>query len=167
VKLTAYILIFALFFASAGATLLFFPELQHIRTVMGRKIEEHEKDAEFIFTKEAFSRLEWTKKDKEFLFKGKMYDVASIKREGNLVRVFCLFDNEETDLRQKLKAFFPVLPDKNLPLQTTVKVLSQKYFSARFFCLSGLSDFRILMYKPYLFSLRIFENELTGPPPKA
>jgi len=134
---------------------------------MRQKLEEHEKNTEFIFTKEAFSRLEWTKKNKEFLYKGKMYDVVSVKREGNLVRIFCLFDKEETNLRQKLKAFFTVLPDKNLPLQTAVKVLSQKYFSAGFFCLSGLSDFRVLMYKPYLFSLRIFENELTGPPPKA
>ncbi len=166
-KLTASILIFALFFASVGTTLLFFPELQHIRTTMRQKLEEHEKNTEFIFTKEAFAHLEWTKKDKEFLFKGKMYDVASVKREGNLVRVFCLFDNEETGLRQKLKAFFFVSPDKNVPLQTTVKVLSQKYFSAGLLSLSGLFNFRILMYKPYSFSFHIFENEFTDPPPKA
>ena len=160
-------MIFALFFASVGVTLLFFPELQQIRTAMHQKLEEHEKDAEFIFSKEAFAQLQWTKKDKEFLFKGKMYDVASVKKEGNFVRVYCLFDKEETGLRQKLKAFFSVSPDKNLPLQTTVKVLSQKYFSTGLFSLSGLFNFHLLMYKPYFFSLRVFENELTGPPPKA
>jgi len=166
VKLTASILIFALFFASVGTTLLFFPELQHIRTAMRQKLEEHEKNTEFIFTKEAFARLEWTKKDKEFLFKGKMYDVASVKREGNLVRVFCLFDNEETGLRQKLKAFFSLTPDKNNSLRQVVKVLSQKYFVYVCSLFNLRNNFMVLSGKPYIFSLSIFEKELNGPPPK-
>jgi hypothetical protein len=170
VKLTAYILIFSLFFASVGVSLLFFPELQRIRTVMRLKLEENNEDvgnAEFIFTKEAFAQLQWTKKDKEFLYKGKMYDVASVKKEGNRMRVFCFFDKDETGLRQKLKAFFSVSHDKNLPLQTTAKVLSLKYVAYAVIPFNLFNNSLPLIPKPYSFSLSVFENEISDPPPKA
>lgn len=166
-KLTAYILILTLFFASVGTSLFFFPELQHIRTSMQKQLEKQGKNIEFVFTKKAYGKLDWTRKGKEFRFKGRMYDVSSVKTDGGNVHIFCLFDKEETGLRQKLKDFFSSSSDKNMPLRQTVKVLSQKYFTADILSVSGLFNFRILMLKPYLFSLRIFENELADPPPKA
>ncbi len=166
-KLTAYILIFALFFVSVGTSLFFFPELQHIRTSMQKQLEKQGKNnIEFVFTKEAYGKLDWTRKDKEFRFKSRMYDVSLVKTDGENVQVFCLFDKEETALRQKLKNFFSSSSDKNLPLRQAIKVLSQKYFTANLFSVPGLFNFRILLLKPYLFSIRIFENELTDPPPK-
>ncbi len=166
-KLTAYILIFALFFASVGTSLFFFPELQYIRTSMQKQLEKQEKNIEFVFTKDAYGKLDWTRKDKEFRFKGRMYDVSLVITDGGNVQVFCLFDKEETALSQKLKDFFSSSSDKNLPLRQAIKVLSQKYFTADIFSVPGLFNFRILMLKPYLFSIPVFEDELADPPPKA
>lgn len=166
-KLTAYILILALFFASVGTSLFFFPELGHIRTSMREQMEKQDNSIELIFTKEAYAHLDWTQKEKEFCYRSRMYDVASVKTDSGRVLVFCFFDKKETGLRQKLKDFFSPSSDKNLPLRQVVKVLSQKYVAYAITTFSGFNNFLLLSHKPYLFSLSVFENELADPPPKA
>lgn len=165
-KVTAYILIVALFLTSMGLSLFYFPELGAIRQNMQLQLEKNNNHIELDFTKKAYVQLDWTRKGKEFRYRGRMYDVASVKTMDKKVLVSCLFDKEETGLRQKLKDFFTPSSNKNLPLRQAVKVLSQKYFNTTFFSFPGLYNFRLLVCKPYLFSFCTFENSPDGPPPK-
>jgi len=163
----AYILIFAFFFISIGTSVFFFLELGHIRTSMTELLQKKDEKAVCLnFTKEAYASLKWDEKDKEFRFQGRMYDVSSVKIESDIVKVFCVFDKKETGLRGTLGNFFSNAPDKNLPPQGLVKVLSQKYFVSPVFSLSGLNNFSFLATKPYTFLVHTFENELTDPPPR-
>lgn len=41
---------------------------------------------------------------KEFEFNGEMYDIVSFRIEGDYITYYCWWDNEETQLNQKLKS---------------------------------------------------------------
>jgi len=155
----------ALFFTTVGVSLFYFPELNAVRQNMQRQLEKRDSRIELVFTKKAYAQLDWTRREKEFRYKGKMYDVASVKIVGGKVLVSCLFDNEETGLRKKLEAFFSPLSDKNQPLRRGVKVISQKYVVHVFKVFNRFPYFLPFSFKPYFFSLSVFEKEMADPPP--
>jgi len=162
VKFTAYILIVVLFLASAGTALFYFPELGAIRQDMQRQIEKKDKQIEFTFSQNVYTRLNWTRPGKEFRYHGKMYDVASVKTAGEKVSVVCLFDKEETGLREKLKDFFSSGQGKDNPLHHAVKTLSQKYvLSVPVFTLP-VRSLLAAVFTPYYFPAT---DILHGPPP--
>ncbi len=166
-KWATYTLIFVLFFVSAGTSICFFLELENIRAGMKKTLETDNNKIELLFTKEAFAHIDWTQKDKEFRFKGRMYDVASTHIIGQTVHVSCVFDKEETGLRKTLKDFFTPSSDKNSPLRKVVRMFSQKYVAYLIDTAGKLNNFLIFFHKPYLFPFHIFEIEPTGHPPKA
>lgn len=133
---------------------------------MEKALERDEGHTELLFSREVFAHLDWTRKEKEFRYQNKMYDVASVRIIGKVVYVSCVFDKEETGLRKTLKDFFTPSSGKNSPLRNMVRMLSQKYIAHLSNTLRGLDNFLFFKYKPYLFILHVYETEFDTPPPK-
>jgi hypothetical protein len=49
-----------------------------------------------VFTAEAFSRLNFTRSQHEFMYRGNMYDVHSITKSGSQVTILALWDSAES-----------------------------------------------------------------------
>jgi hypothetical protein len=51
-----------------------------------------------VFTAQAFSRLNFTRNQHEFIYRGNMYDVHTISKSGNQVVVLALWDKIESHM---------------------------------------------------------------------
>jgi hypothetical protein len=66
-----------------------------------RKLDSNSGKLEkMIFTANAFSRLTFTRGQREFIYRGNMYDVHSITKSGNQVVVMVLWDTVESTMLQ-------------------------------------------------------------------
>ncbi len=166
-KPVTYILIFIFSFISIGTTLVFFTALSHIRTEMKEQITDDESPQCIVFSRENFASLKWEKKNKEFRLDGKMYDVSTVEIKGDEVLVYCVFDKEETNLREKLAGLFNDKPGNHSPLRLWVKMLSQNYFTTPEFSMPVLHQGFVVIQNDYLFKVHSFENELADPPPRS
>lgn len=165
-KFIAYILVVALFLASLGTTLFYFPELESIRENMQKQLENNTNRTELVFSREAFKKINWTRKHKEFRYHGEMYDVISVKSENGKVLISCLCDKEETALRQELEDFFSPSSDRNNPVRHAVKILSLKYISGIQAFSLPYPGFLAFSFKPYHFFTLESENLPEFPPPQ-
>lgn len=76
----------------------------HSQTTLIRTMEaESGKLEKMVFTTGAFSRLNFTRSQREFLYQGNMYDIHSIKRSGSQVIVLVLWDKPESGLTEGLQ----------------------------------------------------------------
>ena len=166
VKPVAYILIIIFSFISFGMSLTFFSTLSHIREEMKEKVQDDSHTQSLTFTKDAFARLKWEKKNKEFRLKGKMYDVSAIETKGDKVLVYCIFDKTETRLRHQLIHLFSDKPGNKSPFRLWVQILAQNYFKPAEFTLPLLHRDFIMIQSSYVFRIHTFENELADPPPR-
>jgi hypothetical protein len=57
-----------------------------------------------VFSAEAFSQLCFTRKDREFIFRGNMYDIRSVSKSGNQVVVLALWDVRESIMLQAFQS---------------------------------------------------------------
>ena len=55
-----------------------------------------------VFTNHEYSRLDFTRGEREFLYRGNMYDVYSIARNGGQVTVLAVWDKPESMLLMAL-----------------------------------------------------------------
>jgi len=163
----AVILIIVFSFVSIGTSLFFFSELAHIRTEMKEQIGNDNSRQCLSFTKEAFANLKWEEKNKEFRLDGKMYDVSSVEINGDNIMVYCVFDKDETTLREKLAGLFTDKPGSHSPLRLWFKMLSQNYFTTPEFSMPVLNRGFIAIQYAYIFKIHTFENELADPPPRS
>jgi hypothetical protein len=58
-------------------------------------------------------QFEWTRKDKEFRFRGKLYDIAKIVKEKGTVKYFCVNDKDEESLQKDYGDFDKQTGNKN------------------------------------------------------
>ena len=166
-KPAAYILILIFSFVSLGTSLFFFVSLSGVRTEMKTQLSEDRNLQCITFSQEDFSGLKWEKKNKEFRWEGKMYDVSKVEYNGDKILVYCIFDTGETDLRKTLAGLFNDKPGNHSPLRLWVKMLSQNYFTTPEFSLPVLHQDFTVVQSAYVFRIHSFENELADPPPRS
>ncbi|MCB0516203.1 MAG: hypothetical protein R2798_13285 [Chitinophagales bacterium] len=111
VKLIGILLLFCLV---APVTGMFFL-LQYQKFQLKKEIKQHiisgidKEDLVLLkFTREQVqSQLVW-EHDKEFSYQGEMYDIVSTQTVGDTIFYWCWWDNEETQLNQKLIALLNI-----------------------------------------------------------
>lgn len=111
--------------------LFFFSQSAEIRILESNS----EKLEKMVFTSDAFSRLTFTRDQREFIYRGNMYDVHSITRWGNQVTVLALWDAPESGMMQAFQT------QENPGGSTTPEVMRvgfMPYFLVETFC----PDFR-------------------------
>src|SRR5689334_10952653 len=98
--LTISLLIF--FLADAvGCILFLFVDWFEIRKEMTHFIDSREfenKAAWLTFDKEEFAKIQWIEKDHEFFHEGKLYDMVSMQKQKEQIRIQCVADEREASL---------------------------------------------------------------------
>ena len=119
----------------------------------------------FTFPPEAYSRLNWTLSEKEFRYRGKMYDIVSVKKVEGAIHISCKVDLRETRLRKFIDNFLEHSSRHNFPLQQWAGNFSHLFYPEIIRLLPPPSHFILLTRKPYIFHLHTFENSSEAPPP--
>lgn len=107
---------------------------------------------------------EWQRKDKEFRYKGNLYDVIKSENDGNTITYFCINDKEEKNLGS---SFYELLSKKleNDKVKTNFQKELGKYYSSLSKGIypvlkeTDLNDYFLNFYKSR-------QKEILCPPPR-
>jgi hypothetical protein len=72
---------------------------------MRRMVSNDSELEKMIFTSDAFSRLNFLRDQREFIYRGNQYDVYSITKSGNQVVVLALWDTIESAMLQAYQTY--------------------------------------------------------------
>jgi len=145
---------------------LYFKYLQHnIQQEINNEIKEglNEKDLSVVIIPlKDENKIIWTKKNKEFKYKGLMYDVVKTKIKNGNKYYYCINDVKEKKL---ITSFFRNNRRKNKSLLKLKNILSKKYLSNKFSKRISIKNTNI-----YLFENQEFYKskilEVLSPPPE-
>ncbi|MDX1830090.1 MAG: hypothetical protein R3342_11145 [Lutibacter sp.] len=145
---------------------MYFKYLQHnIQQEINNEIKEglNEKDLSVVIIPlKDENKIIWTKKNKEFKYKGLMYDVVKTKIKNGNRYYYCINDVKE---KQLITSFFRNNRRKNKSLLKLKKILSKKYLSNKFSKKISIKNTNI-----YLFENQEFYKskilEVLSPPPE-
>lgn len=107
----------------------------------------------------------WEEEGEEFKFKNKYYDVVSIEKNKNQIKIICLKDDNENKLEQQLNQINK--KEKNTPFSSR---LSQFKFFSLFYeeTSNKIVAFKCIKSKfseSYLFFLKDLNTDIIVPPP--
>ena len=71
---------------------------------------------------ENLTKIEWERADKEFSFEGNLYDIVSIEVVSGVTHYYCLNDQAETQLENKIAQFLDS-QNESIPLNGNAKLL--------------------------------------------
>ncbi len=133
-KTISIALIAVLLFNIAGFLLVFQSQVKGVRQSIKTRVKSGipEKELTVISTTPATaSELKWKEENKEFVFKGQMYDV--VRKEAGAdgkVTYFCITDKQETVLFANLDEMVKSNMDsgKNAPAKNLLKIFLSVYF---------------------------------------
>ena len=102
--LTISLLLF--FLADAvGCILFLFVDWYEIRKEMSHFLGSKDLDSKAVtltFDQEEWAKVQWIEKDREFLYKGKMYDIISSQKENDITKIRCVVDEREASFFQTM-----------------------------------------------------------------
>lgn len=104
-RVAAFTLLALLFFSVAGNYLLFKTEQYGVRAAVNVKLEGKsgsENIQSVLITPGEEEHFTWMRTGKEFRYKGCLYDVVKVEKRSNGVVYYCLCDNDENALIEKL-----------------------------------------------------------------
>ncbi len=164
-KYTSLILLFIFMFVSGGYQIYFkylqYDIKQEIKHEIRKGLSEQELTLIVISSKNE-NEIHWIKKDKEFRYKGLMYDVVKTKINDNKKYYYCINDIKEKNL---IANYTRHNKRRNKALLRLRKVLSDKYLP------ENLSD-NLKIYKADIYFAEYRQNynsiylETLPPPPK-
>jgi len=165
-KFTSLILLIIILFVSNGYY-LYFKYLQHnIQQEIKQKIRKglDEKDLEVIIVPFSNNKeIIWTKKNKEFKYKGAMYDIVKTKIKNGKSYYFCINDIRE---KQLITSFINNNNRRrNKTLIVIKKVLSNKYFFEKF-SLKIIINKLDIYFSEYQQIYKSQTVDVLSPPPK-
>ncbi len=164
-KYISLILLITILFISNGYY-LFFKYFQHsinkeIKQEIRKGINEEELSI-FVIPINEVENIKWTKKDKEFIYKGLMYDVVKSKIVNNKKYYYCINDSKEEEL---ISYYTRHRRRKNKLLIILKKVLNNKYLPEEHIVNTVIhkTDFNFYDYKKLYKSVYL---ETLSPPPQ-
>lgn len=88
------------------------------------------KQTKLIFSTKQFNEIDWAESNKEFYFQERLYDVVNIKVEGNNHIIYCIADENETEVYAQILQMSKVQNDE-LPVKNNMisflNLLTLKY----------------------------------------
>lgn len=103
--LAGFILLLIMLFNLTGISLVFNFQKARLRREMKAQIKGHiPKDQLHKFSVDSANdeHIHWTRRGKELMMNGEMYDVVSVSRENDSIHYYCINDSEETELFAQL-----------------------------------------------------------------
>lgn len=114
--------------------------------------------------------LKWVEPGREFYLDGKLFDVASVSKQGEKTLLNCVSDNKESDVMQGLAKFLKAGTDTNTDGKTSghlLKFLLSDYIvqsHEKLFLSVQLTGLRHAIYDAVIHSV---VTEVNAPPPRA
>ncbi len=161
-----FILLTSVFLFNTGGYYLWFSVLkQNIHKEIRQEIEKglKEKDLSLIIVSESNKTgICWTKPDKEFKYKGEMYDVVKVKIKNQKKYYYCINDSKEN----RLIAHFDKSKNARKRIEKIVKRTHNPYFPLQFSLSTNnyASNFRYVSIDIF-YSSNIVDT--LSPPPKS
>lgn len=120
-----------------GSFVVFKIEQASIRKAIKRQIKSGipiQDLHEFVFSDDAYQKLDWVRPDKEFRIGKEMFDVVRTEKSGNANRLFCVNDKEEAILFAQLEEITQKKLEQeshspNSPITKVVKILKLVYIT--------------------------------------
>lgn len=171
-KVVSILLTFLVFFNSTGYILVYFEQLANNKREI--RVLINSKDGSSIIQKLKFTwfnyetKLNW-KEEKEFEYKGRMYDVERVEIKSNYVIVYCLRDETEEMLisnYDKLQESNSI-KDKIASGLHSSSIASQLLASENDVCTSGLKNDFVLLSGSYINYYKSVCVTYPTPPPKS
>ena len=121
------------------------------------------------FSINTFRKINWKKQNKEFIYKGNLYDVKSIKITDNKIIIKCIVDNKENLIYKNMSLFINNFVATN-SLSKNHKNLTLKFFKFNFINKTLIFNFtknnsNVLSFYFTIF-YKNFIKEVIPPPPK-
>ncbi len=164
-KYISFILLIIILFISNGYH-LYFKYLQHnIQHEIKHKIKNGLNENELfviVVSTNNEKEIEWTKKNKEFRYKGEMYDLVKIKIKNNKKIYYCINDVKEEHL---IANFTKQNRRRNKILLRLKKLLNNKYFPKTYSVNNKILQANIY-FTEYQFLYKSRFKEILSPPPK-
>jgi hypothetical protein len=164
-RLVSFILFLLFLFISDGYY-LYFRYLQHnINTEVQNEIRKGLKEENLsliIVPLNGRQEILWTKKDKEFRYKGSMYDVVSTEVRGQKIYYYCLDDVRE---KQLIARYDRNNRRRTKTLMNLKRVMGSKYFTEKSSFTIDLCKTGIL-FSEYQEQYLSIIPETNSPPPK-
>lgn len=134
-KIASILLLLALWISSIGYFHIFRLIQADIRHEIKKRMEQNIPDGELTrITFTSSENPEWVRKDKEFRYGGRMYDIVRTRNENGLTVYYCIDDVEESRLVSKMdKSLEEGSDDASTPLARMSRALLS-FYSGLFLC---------------------------------
>ena len=173
-QILALISVFLLLLTTVYLPISLILERELVRKEVKQRIKEGIPDDElqtFIFTLEEYAELEWEKREKEFEWKGYMYDIVRVKKQNNRLIVKAFKDLKETgvfaDLERLISSELESSPNHSEKILVAGIVFDQNYYSDSSI---GIPNYMYsktsLIAIPYLNAYHSIDVEILSPPPQ-
>jgi hypothetical protein len=142
------------------------------RREVNQRIKQSVPDDELVLIKIAVTdipSLNWTKLDKEFRYKGEMYDIVRQKTKEDMILYYCIHDFKENklfvNLHEHIQKHIADNPKQRKKAENMLKKLTKDYFSHVLTINNSPISPQDLKYKKYLRTNNsIYLDVLTLPP---
>lgn len=134
------------------------------------QILPNNKQTKLSFSAAQFNAIDWKETDKEFYFKGVLYDVVKTKIEGDNHVIYCVSDEKETEIYDKILQMSKVQKDE-VPFKNNfisfLNLLTLKYTIPtilHFTCIAIMDEQKSILVQLTTFYLSIFIPSFFPPP---
>lgn len=151
-----------------------FKVLQYqVRDGVKQRIKQSVPDNEFVLISVSIAdnnSLIWTKPNKEFRYKGEMYDIVKQETKEDVILYYCIHDFKESklfaNLDEHIQRHIADNPKQRKEAENILKRLAKDYFF-QVFTINRLSELlQNIEYKIYLQTYNSICLEILIPPPK-
>lgn len=172
-KIVSIVLLLIFVYNPIGYVIVFKVLQNQVRHEIKQKIKQSVPDNELIIIAVPFDDdhcLMWTKPNKEFRFKGEMYDVVKIESRGNQILYFCIHDFKESKLFAEIDHHIHNHIANNPNHRKRTNYLNKKvitdYISQTLLANSYSFNSKNLPFKKYINLYHSISMEIPYPPPK-
>ena len=170
-QITLLILITLLLYNSAGCFFVFklmHTSIQHQMDFRIKHVHDSEELISITFKTEDLSSIGWLKKGKEFLFKGKRYDIVSVSKTKDAHIFRCIADEEEDYLFADFDRYSThddVSATKHKPVEKSITLFYPLYFMHKQSQVFYLSFISLISAPSGLDHYAMVYREVHHPPP--
>ncbi len=151
-----------------------FKALQYqVRNEVKQRIKQSVPDDELVLITVSIAdnkSLTWTKPNKEFRYKGEMYDIVSQETKEDMILYYCIHDFKESklfaNLDEHIQRHIADNPKQRKKAENLLKKITKDYFIRVLIINHSPKALPNLKYKNYLQAYNSIFLDILTPPPK-
>jgi hypothetical protein len=140
-SLTVVALLGLLLLNTFGFYFAFVAKQTEVKSKVAIAMQSKSHSSIIALSQQQYARLVWTTAGKEFLFNGKLYDVASVNTDGNMIQLRVEDDSMETELIADFVSLFASKQNKeqnNSPIKFLLAQFLGEFTGTEIFRLNAL-----------------------------